>query len=725
MQSASQELYAFHEYTLDLVRGCLRNEGAEIELRPKSFLLLRHLIQNAGRLISKDELVNTVWPNVIVGDDSLAQCMSELRNALNDRDRHIIKTVPRRGYLFAALVSLLPASSSTVDPHSSLSDEPDHEDLAVLPPVFAEQSGDGSETRRLCAVLAADVVGYSRLMGADEEGTLERLRALRRELLDPKIAKHHGRLVKTTRDGLLAEFASVVDGVRCAVELQQSTNERNMGVGADHHIELRIGVHLDDVIVEGDDLYGNGLNIAARIEALADPGGVVISNTVYEYVRDRLPVAFEDLGGHQVKNIVRPVHVYRVRYDMAAKAPSQAAPVLSLPDKPSIAVLPFANMNGDPDQEYFADGMVEEIITALSRSRWLFVIARHSTFTYKGKQLDVREVGRQLGVRYILEGSVRRAHTNVRIATQLIEAETGTHLWADRFDGSLEDVFELQDQVAISVAGVIEPTLQAAEVRRSAKRPTVDLTAYDLYLQALPHYFSLERDRLTKACQLFGQAIQRDPHYGRALVLAASCHHYFDINGWVDAREANQHQAIDFARRALLAGGDDPGVLSYAALALGYFGEDINATMALIDRALILNPSFARGWMHSGQTRTWAGQPDLAIQHFERSMRLSPRDSTMSRSLTGIGIAEFQNRRFDEAVARLVVSLAEAPGYATTYRILAAAYAHSGRFNEARDVIQRLRAITPAIMPLVVPYRNPEHRDLYLSGLRMAMDNSE
>src|SRR3984893_12889709 len=346
-------------------------------------------------------------------------------------------------------------------------------------------------TRRLAAILAADVAGYSRLMGADEEGTHERLKALRRELLDPKIAEHHGRIVKTTGDGMLVEFASVVDAVRCAVEVQQGMAERNSGVEADNRIELRIGINLGDVIVEPDDIYGDGVNIAARIEALADGGGVFVSNTVYDHVRDRLPFTFEDLGGHQVKKIARPVRVYRVRDIGAARRPSAPAqPVLPLPDKPSIAVLPFANMSGDPEQEYFADGMVEEIITALSHIRWLFVIARNSTFTYKGQAVDVKQVGRELGVRYVLEGSVRKSGQRVRITGQLIDAGTGAHLWADRFDGSLEDVFDLQDKVAASVAGVIEPALQAAEIRRSTERPTSDLTAYDLYLRALAPFSS-------------------------------------------------------------------------------------------------------------------------------------------------------------------------------------------------------------------------------------------
>jgi len=347
-----------------------------------------------------------------------------------------------------------------------------------------------SQTRRLAAILAADVAGYSRLMGADEEGTLAALKAIRRELSDPKVKEHRGRIVKTTGDGLLIEFASVVDAVRCAVEVQRAMAERNADVPPDRRIEFRMGINLGDIIKDGRDIYGDGVNVAARLEALAELGGICVSRVVRDQVRDKLAFSFEDMGEQQVKNIARPVRVHRVvlRERSGSSEPvmgKSAKPSLALPDKPSIAVLPFQNMSGDPEQEYFADGMVEEITTALSRIRWLFVIARNSTFTYKGRAIDVKQVGRELGVRYVLEGSVRKAGSRVRITAQLIEAETGAHLWADRFDGPLENVFEIQDRVAIAVAGVIEPALQAAEIRRSSSRPTDDLTAYDLYLRAL------------------------------------------------------------------------------------------------------------------------------------------------------------------------------------------------------------------------------------------------
>jgi TolB-like protein/class 3 adenylate cyclase len=578
--------------------------------------------------------------------------------------------------------------------------------------------------RRLAAILAADVAGYSRLMGADEEGTHERLKALRRELVDPKIAEHHGRIVKTTGDGMLVEFASVVDAVRCAVEVQQAMPERNTGVVADSRIELRIGINLGDVIVEPDDLYGDGVNIAARIEALADAGGVFVSNTVHDHVRDRLPFVFEDLGEQQVKNIARPVRVYRVReVGAAARSPSAPTlPVLPLPDKPSIAVLPFQNMSGDPEQEYFTDGMVEEIITALSRIRWLFVIARNSSFTYKGQAIDVKQVGRELGVRYVLEGSVRKAGGRVRITAQLIDAVSDAHLWADRFDGALEDVFELQDNVASNVAGVIEPALMGAEMSRSAQRPTNDLTAYDLYLRALTPIRSGEvgRESYGEALDLLNQAIQRDSRYAPALALAGSCRSSLDVAGWIEDAGANRDEALRLTRRALAAGRDDPNVLAYGAYVLAYFGEDIVAAIALIDRCLELNPSFAVGWWRSGWLRLWAGQPDLAIEHFETGLRLSPR-VRIHDPLLGIGVGHFFARRYDEARTMLLRSMQENPNWVPSYRFLASCYAQMGRLGEAREIIERLQTLTDVVVPHATHWRNAEHREFYLEGLRLAV----
>ena len=398
--------------------------------------------------------------------------------------------------------------------------------------------------RRLAAILAADVAGYSRLIEASEEGTLGRLKALRAEIIDPKIASHKGRIVKTTGDGLLVEFASVVDALRSAAEMQAVLAESNAPIPPER-IQFRIGINVGDIVVEDGDIFGDGVNVAARLEALAEPGGICVSARVQEDAAGRLDLTFEDMGDQALKNIARPVRVYRVRPEGPRPSPPLlgldqgitgegsahvgAAEPLPLPDKPSIAVLPFANMSGDPEQEYFADGMVEEIITALSRIRWLFVIARNSSFTYKGQAVDVKLVGRELGVRYVLEGSVRKGGGRVRITAQLIDAADGAHLWADRFDGALEDVFELQDNVASSVAGVIEPALLGAEMTRSAQRPTNDLTAYDLYLRALTPIRRGGPGELCRGARSAQpgdptrRALRAGPRFGRKLPFLARC----------------------------------------------------------------------------------------------------------------------------------------------------------------------------------------------------------
>ena len=575
-----------------------------------------------------------------------------------------------------------------------------------------------SQTRRLAAILAADVAGYSRLIEADEEGTLARLRGLRAETIDPKIAGHRGRIVKTTGDGLLVEFASVVDALRCAAELQADLAASNAALSPARRIEFRIGINVGDIVVEDGDIFGDGVNVAARLEGLADPGGICVSARVREDTVGKLDLTFEDMGEQALKNIARPVRAYRVM-TAAGSAAARASSGPPLPDKPSIAVLPFANMSGDPEQEYFADGMVEEIITALSRIRWLFVIARNSSFTYKGQAVDVKQVGRELGVRYLLEGSVRKAGDRLRITAQLIDATKGAHLWADRFDGPLEDVFDLQDKVASSVAGVIEPTMQAAEIRRLAERPTGDLTAHDLYLRALSHVYPRQKEGIIAALDLLGQATERDPRYGVALARSGWCHFQLDVNGWTDDHEASRRTGLDLARRALQISPDDPDVLAIAAFVLAWYGEDINLAVGLIDHCLDLNPNFARGWYWSGVLRVMAGQPDLALEHFETFVRLSPR-GRISFYLTGIGNALFFKRRFDDAAAKLLASLEHLPTLTWTYRVLASCYSHMGRPDEAREIVKRLRTVTPVVVPSVTPYRNPEDRELFLSGLRLA-----
>jgi len=580
-----------------------------------------------------------------------------------------------------------------------------------------EPAGLHRVERRLAAILAADVAGYSRLIEADEEGTLGRLKALRAEIIDPLITSHHGRIVKTTGDGLLVEFASVVDALRCAVEMQAALAQSNAPTPSDHRIEFRIGINVGDIVVDDGDIFGDGVNVAARLEGLADPGGICVSTRVQEDAAGRLDLAFEDLGEQALKNIARPVRAYRV-VRAAGSSLKRVSPGPPLPDKPSIAVLPFANMSGDPEQEYFADGMVEEIITALSCIRWLFVIARNSTFTYKGRAVDVKQIGRELGVRYVLEGSVHKAGGRVRITAQLIDALSGAHLWADRFDGSLEDIFDLQDKVATSAAGITEPALQAAEIARSAGRPTSDLTAYDLYLRAdamiLP-----SATQIPKALRLLEQAIRRDPNYGPALGLAARCCLRLVADGRSGDPEAESRKGIDFARRALRVADDDPNALADAATVLAYFGEDIDAMMALVDRALALNPSFARGWYSSGVLRRWAGQPEVAVEHVETALRLSPR-ARVGTSLATLGSAYFISRRFDEAVRKLVLAIQEDPSFPDSYRYLAVCYAHMGRLDEARAILQQLKGISSVVAPRSTMFQNPEHRELFLSGVRLA-----
>jgi adenylate cyclase len=525
MRGGASAAHSFGRFTLNLDRGALLADGAECVLRPKSFALLRLFVENPGRLIDRDEIMQTVWPGVFVTDDSIAQCVSDIRRALSDSDQSLLRTLPRRGFLFT------PAPSGGTEP---------------------ERSTDAAAS--------------------------------------------------------------------------------------------------------------------------------------------------------------------------AMPAPS-SLPSPPPPDKPSIAILPFQNMSGDPEQEYFADGMVEEITTALARIPWLFVMARNSSFTFKGQAVDVKQVGRELCVRYVLEGSVRKAAGRVRITGQLIDAVSGAHLWADHFDGLLEDVFKLQDKVAFSVAGVIEPTLQAAETARSSGRPTDDLTAYDLYLRAYAMVLASTR-QTPEALRLMEQAIERDARYGPALAWAAYCCFRLVGDGRSEDPDGDRLKGVDFARRALEVASDDPSILVNAALVLAYFGEDISAMIALVDHALSLNPSFARGWNISSSLRNWAGQPDIAIEHMETSLRLSPR-ARVGTSLVGIGSSHFVRRRFDQAVPILLRAIQEDPSHPLAYRYLSACYAQMGRLDEARDIILRLRAVTAVVIPDLSYLRNPAYRELLLSGLRLAVSAAD
>jgi adenylate cyclase len=587
-------------------------------------------------------------------------------------------------------------------------------------------SGERVE-RRLAAVLAADVAEYSRLIGADVTGTLGRLKAIRKDLVDPTVAAHRGRIVKTTGDGMLLEFANAVDAVRSAVEVQRGMAARNSDISQHIRIEFRIGLHVGDVIIDDNDIFGDCVNIAVRLESIAEPGGVCISDDVYRQIRGKVEFAWDDLGPQTLKNIAAPMLAWRVK--LGGQSPAQAQPVLlagqagafALPDKPSIAVLPFQNMSADPEQEYFADGLVEDITTALSRFKSLFVIARNSSFTYKGRAVDIRQVGRELGVRYVLEGSVRRAGSRLRITGQLIDASMGFHLWAEKFDGAVDDVFELQDKVASSVAGIIDPLLLDMEIKRAADRPTADLTAYDLYLRALPLIRAWAHEPNLQAIALLEQAVERDPHYGLALASLALCHAQNISSGWAEDAALERERAGAWARRALEAAPEDPSAVTSAAGALLNIGEDPKILKGLVDGALARNPSHAFGWLWSGWIRTVSGEADLAIEHFETSLRLDPRTTRRAFHLTGMGISHFFQRRFDEAAAALGASFRELPSYPLTMWFLASCYAQMGRLSEARAFAAR-QGIRPGGPWLTIGQMlsHAEYRELALSGLRLA-----
>jgi len=581
--------------------------------------------------------------------------------------------------------------------------------------------------RRLAAVLAADTVGCDRLMDAGVEGALVRLKEIRKALVHPTIATHRGRIVKTTADGMLVEFASAVDAVRTAVEFQRSMAEQNETLPEGSRLEFRIGLHVGDIIIDDNDIFGDSVNIAVRLEGLAEPGGVCISDDAYRQIRGKVEYAWNDIGLQALKNIAEPMRAWRVNLGGQGTAGTEpvslAVPVsvLALPDKPSIAVLPFQNMSTDPEQEYFADGLVEEIMTALSRFKSLFVIARNSSFTYKGRAVNIKQVGRELGVHYVLEGSVRRAGSRLRITGQLIDSSTGFHLWAEKFEGGLEDVFELQDKVASGVAGVIDPLLQDIEIKRASDRPTADLTAYDLYLRSLPHIRAWAREANMQAIALLEKAVERDPHYGLALASLALCHSQNISSGWAEDAAIERERTSALARRALETAPDDPSTVTSAAGALLNIGEDPNVLRGLVDGALSRNPSHAFGWLWSGWIRTVSGEPDLAIEHFEMSLRLDPRTTRRAFHLTGIGICHFFRRRFDQAAAALGASFRELPTYPLTKWFLAACHAQMGRLSKAREFAGH-NGIRPGGPWLAVGQMlgNPEHRELVLSGLKLA-----
>ncbi|MFC7696098.1 adenylate/guanylate cyclase domain-containing protein [Bradyrhizobium sp. GCM10028915] len=584
--------------------------------------------------------------------------------------------------------------------------------------------------RRLAAVLAADIAGYSLLMGRDEEGTLSQLKAFRKTLIDPTIAAHRGRIVKTTGDGMLVEFVSAVDAARCAVEVQRGVAAQNADVPPNARIQFRIGVHVGDIIFDDNDIFGDGVNIAARLEGIAKPGGICISDDAQRQIRGKLDSLFEDMGPQNLKNIVEPMRAWRLSVDerssvlLGLERPAVTGQPLALPDKPSIAVLPFQNMSSDSEQDYFADGIVEDIITALSRYHSLFVIARNSSFTYKGAAVDIKQVGRELGVRYVLEGSVRKSADRVRVTGQLIDASTGAHLWADRFDGALKDIFDLQDDITFRVVGAIAPKLEHAEIDRAMRKPTESLDGYDYFLKGMWSFHKAGREDISEALRLFLKAIELDDNFSSAYGMAAWCYVRRKMNGWADEGPSESSQSAQIAERAVQCGEDDAVALACSGLAIGYISGNFERAISLFDRAQALNPNLAIAWHLSSWIRSFTGQPDRAVEHLERAIRLSPVDPQRPGMQASIACAHFAAGRFDIASATAETAMLEQPKNFMATIAAAATHAMTGNLDIARSAMDHARALDPNLNLQKIkdrlPYKQPEVLAQWEEALRRA-----
>jgi adenylate cyclase len=564
--------------------------------------------------------------------------------------------------------------------------------------------------RRLAAVLAVDVAGYSRLMGRDEERTLAQLKTLRKTLVDPGVATYRGRIVKTTGDGMLVEFASAVDAARCAVEVQREMAQQNTSVSPELRIEFRIGIHVGDIIIDDNDIFGDGVNIAARLEGIAEPGGVCISDDAYRQIRGKIDVAFNDIGMQALKNITEPMHAWHIRLageSPATRASSSAIQIqdLALPNKPSIVVLPFDNMSAEPGQDYLADGIVEAITAALSCIRSFFVIARTSAFTYKGRATNARDVGKELGVAYLLEGSVQKAGNRLRIIVQLIETEGGAHVWSSRFDGAIEDFFDLEDRITEQVAGALQPSIRIAEIERSRRKRPQDLGSYDFTMRAMPHVWALEKDESAKALELLEKALAIDPEYPLALSLAGWCHAQRSVYNWADDIAGSQAMARSLAERAAEMSGDDPVILAVLG-AVHTFVRNHGTARVLLERAVTLDPNAAWAWSRFGWIENYADQPQKAIGNFERALRLSPIDPMNFNNYVGIGSAHEVAQEYDKAAAFYRRALEERPNASWIYRNLASVLSGAGRADEARQAF--------AVLMLTYP-------DLTVSKFKQAM----
>ena len=620
--------------------------------------------------------------------------------------------------------------------------------------------------RRLAAILVADVVGYSRLMGEDEEGTLATLKTFRVEFFEPLIAEYRGRIFKLMGDGALVEFASVVDAVRCAVEIQRSMATRNADVPESTRIELRIGINLGDIVVGRDDIYGDGVNIAARLEGLADPGGICISGTAFDHVKTKLDVGLESLGEQQVKNIAEPVRTYRVLIDGAVArnvvatkprlpprttiaaagvmvlvalaaviiwwrpwAPSvEPASVermaFPLPDKPSIAVLPFTNMSGDPEQEYFADGITEDITTGLSKFGLFFVISRNSTFAYKGVSVNVKDVARDLGVQYVLEGSVRKSGDRVRITAQLVDAIADKHIWAEKYDRELEDVFQVQDEITLSIITSVAPEYLSAEMRRAQRKEERNLDAWDAFMRSYWHFLRYTEDDNAAAQGLLRKAIGLDRRQANYHGLLAVTHLMDGLYGWSESRSASMREARESAERALAL--DDQDTLALRSIGLvHFFSKNHDVALSYYERAVAANPNEAENRALLGAALGVAGDYEAALEQFETAFRLSPRDVHITTWYNYLAVAAFVAGRDEEAVEWARKTVQANPQFPGGLRTLAASYGSLGRLTEAETAREKLQVLLPhltiAQLRESLPYfKDPDDLERYLDGLRRA-----
>src|ERR1700730_16947112 len=537
-------------------------------------------------------------------------------------------------------------------------------------------------------------------MGRDEERTLAQLKTFRKTLFDPGITTHRGRIVKTTGDGMLVEFASAVDAARCAVEVQREMAVQNADVSPELRIEFRIGIHVGDIIIDDDDIFGDGDNIAARLEGIAEPGGVCISDDAHRQIRGKIDITFDDIGEQTLKNIAEPMRAWQIQLAgegaPAISSPQLKVQDLALPDKPSIVVLPFDNMSSEPGQDYLADGIVEAITAALSCIRSFFVIARSSAFTYKGRATNARDVGKELGVAYLLEGSAQKAGNRLRIIVQLIETEGGAHVWSSRFDGAIDDFFDLEDRITEQVAGALQPSIRIAEIERSRRKRPQDLGSYDFTMRALPHVWALEKEESAKALELLEKALAIDPEYPLALSLAGWCHAQRSVYNWADDIAESQASARSLAEPAAEMSGDDPVILTVLG-AVHTFVRNYGTARVLLERAVTLDSNAAWAWSRLGWLENYADQPQKAIENFERALRLSPIDPMNFNNYVGIGSAHEVAQEYDNAASFYRRALEERPNASWIYRNLASVLSGAGRVDEAKQVFAELMRYYPEL----------------------------